>query len=129
MPKTSKRILAIDDDPALLAALGRFARSRGWDFEGAGSAAAGLRAAYSRRPDAVLLDVQLGESSGWELCRRLRAAPGLAGTAVVMISGTRISPQERAQGLAAGADDYLCKPFDLDELELRLSAAVRRRGG
>lgn len=129
MKDASRRILAVEDDPSMLAALGRFARACGWRFEGAVSAAAGLRAALKRRPDAVLLDVQLGDSTGWEVCRRLRSSPGLSGTAILMVSGTRISPLERARGLEAGADDYLCKPFDLDELELRLSAAIRRRTG
>jgi DNA-binding NarL/FixJ family response regulator len=76
----------------------------------------------------VLLDVGLPRLSGYEVCRRLRATKdGTLG--IMFVSGSRVDPLDRVAGLSLGADDYLVKPFDPDELLARVRALVRRRRG
>ncbi len=121
------RILVADDEPAVRTSLERALRLDGYDVSLAGDgreALAALAAAGGRDPvDAVVLDVLMPELGGIEVCRRLRDAGDR--TPVLMLTA-RDRIADRVRGLDAGADDYLVKPFALEELRARLRALLRR---
>jgi two-component system, OmpR family, response regulator MprA len=116
-------ILVVEDDRPLARILRKSMESGGHTVDIAGDGDEGLRLARTRSHDALVLDLQLPRLSGTELCRRLRDD----GNAVPIIMLTaRSAVSERIEGLDAGADDYLPKPFSLAELQARLRALVRR---
>jgi two-component system response regulator MprA len=117
------RVLIIDDDRALRDALRRALTLAGYDVSTAGDAEQGLAGIAADHPDAVLLDIGLPGVDGLEACRRLRA--GGDRTPVLMLTA-RDAIEDRIDGLDAGADDYLVKPFDTGELKARLRALLRR---
>jgi two-component system, OmpR family, response regulator MprA len=117
------RVLIIDDDRALRDALRRALTLAGYEIDTAPSGEAGLTRLAEDRPDAVVLDVGLGGMDGLEACRRLRAA---GDRIPVLMLTARDSVDDRIDGLDAGADDYLVKPFDVGELKARLRALLRR---
>ena len=118
-----KRILVVDDEPALRASLERALRLDGSAVELAGDGAQALSALSERPYDAVVLDVAMPRVDGLEVCRRLRGAGDR--TPVLMLTA-RDAVDDRVAGLDAGADDYLVKPFALRELKARLRALLRR---
>jgi len=118
------RILVVDDDPAVSAALNRALRLEGYEVSLAVDGARALEEVAVRPPDAVILDIGLPTIDGLEVCRRLRAADD--DTPVLMLTA-RDAINDRVQGLDVGADDYLVKPFALAELLARLRALLRRR--
>ena len=120
------KILVIDDDPAVSASLERALRLEGYDVETAGDGGSGLEALALAPPDAVILDLGLPDIDGLEVCKRMRSARD--DTPVLMLTA-RDAVNDRVQGLDAGADDYLVKPFALAELLARLRALLRRRSG
>jgi two-component system response regulator MprA len=120
------RVLVVDDDPAVCASIDRALRLEGYAVETAGTGQRALDSLVSSRPDAVVLDLQLPDIDGIEVCRRLRSAGD--DTPVLMLTA-RDAVDDRVQGLDAGADDYLVKPFALAELLARLRALLRRRTG
>ncbi|MFG1946141.1 response regulator transcription factor [Nonomuraea sp. NPDC048826] len=125
MPLASHQILAVDDDPAILRVLRRGLRLEGFGVDTAESGERALELVTVRRPDAVVLDVSMPGMSGIEVCSRLRAG----GTDVPLLMLSAMDEvADRVAGLAAGADDYVVKPFDLGELVLRLRALLRRAG-
>lgn len=118
-------ILVVDDEPAVLTALRRALEQAGYAVELAADGAQALAAISARPPDAVVLDVLMPGIDGLDTCRRLRAD----GNAVpVLMLTARDAVSDRVAGLDAGADDYLVKPFALDELLARLRALLRRTG-
>jgi two-component system, OmpR family, response regulator MprA len=117
------RVLIIDDDRALRDALRRALTLAGYEIDTAPSGEAGLVRLAEERPDAVVLDIGLGGMDGLEACRRLRAA---GDRIPVLMLTARDSVDDRIDGLDAGADDYLVKPFDVGELKARLRALMRR---
>lgn len=117
------KILVIDDDRRITALLRRTLVFDGYDVQVAGGGEEGLRIAASWLPDLVLLDVLMPGLDGWEVCRRLRAA---GGTPVLMLTA-RDEVSDRVKGLDLGADDYLVKPFALEELLARIRALLRRK--
>ncbi|MEU6793771.1 response regulator transcription factor [Nonomuraea wenchangensis] len=119
------RILAVDDDPAILRSLRRGLRLEGFEVRTAGSGPTALEIAESELPDAIVLDVSMPGMSGIEVCARLRQRR--AEVPVLMLSALD-EVADRVAGLAAGADDYVVKPYDLRELVLRLRALLRRAG-
>ena len=119
------RILVVDDEPAVRSALERALRLDGYDVALAADGAAALDALSGVAHDAVVLDVLMPELGGLEVCRRLRAAGDR--TPVLMLTA-RDRVTDRVSGLDAGADDYLVKPFALEELMARLRALLRRTG-
>jgi DNA-binding response OmpR family regulator len=123
---SGQRILAVDDDPAILRALERGLLVEGFEVQGAGSGAEALKLIAGAPPAAVVLDVSMPEISGIEVCARLRAEG--SEMPILMLSALD-EVADRVAGLAAGADDYLVKPFALTELALRLRALLRRSGG
>jgi len=122
-PDTSARILVVEDDRRLRDVLGFALSNGGWHVALAENAQHGLSQLAATEPDAVVLDVGLPDMDGLALCRRLRRAGNQV--PVLMLSGGA-GLEERIDGLDAGADDYLPKPFDVDELRARLRALLRR---
>jgi two-component system, OmpR family, response regulator MprA len=119
------RILVVDDEPSVRDALDRALRLDGYKVALARDGRAALEALADDPPDAVVLDVLMPAPDGLEVCRRLRAAGDH--TPVLLLTARDAVP-DRVRGLDAGADDYLVKPFALEELTARLRALLRRTG-
>ncbi len=119
------QLLLVEDDPAMQATLQRSLARRGMDVTALGDGRAALSQWAARPPDAVVLDLTLPGLDGLQVLQQARAR-GLR-TPVLLLTA-RGTVGDRVLGLNAGADDYLPKPFDLDELEARLRALVRRLG-
>jgi two-component system response regulator MprA len=117
------RILVVDDDQAVREALRRSLTYNGYAVELAADGAEALAKIAVGHPDAVVLDVMMPRVDGLETCRRLRAA---GDEVPVLVLTARDSVADRVAGLDAGADDYLPKPFALEELLARLRALLRR---
>ncbi|MFD6156300.1 response regulator transcription factor [Nocardia sp. NPDC060256] len=117
------RVLVVDDEDAVRAALVRAMDSEGYETRAAGDGAAALAEIERWQPEVVLLDVLMPFMDGLTACRRLRARGDR--TPILMLTA-RDAVADRVDGLDAGADDYLVKPFDLDELLARVRALVRR---
>lgn len=118
-------IAIIDDDGAIRTALGRALRMENYEVELFENGLSALKAIQLRAPNAIILDLQLPDIDGLEVCRRIRQAGDV--TPILMLTA-RDAVNDRVEGLDAGADDYLVKPFDLAELLARLRALLRRRG-
>jgi len=119
------RVLVVEDEVDLLSSLAKALREAGYAVDTAEDGEEGLYKARSWDYDAVVLDVMLPELNGWEVLRRLREQKK---TPVILLTA-RDAVRDRVQGLDTGADDYLTKPFDLDELLARLRALIRRGAG
>ncbi len=118
-------IAIIDDDGAIRTALGRALRMENYEVELFEDGLSALKAIQLRAPNAIILDLQLPDIDGLEVCRRIRKAGDV--TPILMLTA-RDAVNDRVEGLDAGADDYLVKPFDLAELLARLRALLRRQG-
>jgi two-component system response regulator MprA len=117
------RILVVEDEPVLRDGLRTALKLEGYDVEVASDGSQALEILAARPADAVVLDVLMPRLDGLEVCRRLRAARN--GVPVLMLTA-RADVEDRVEGLDAGADDYVVKPFALDELFARLRALLRR---
>jgi two-component system, OmpR family, response regulator MprA len=117
------RILVVDDDPRIVSLVRRGLAFEGYEVDTAGSGSEGLLRAAESPPDLVVLDVMMPGIDGMEVCRRLRGA----GVQVpILMLTARDAVTARVQGLDAGADDYMVKPFALEELLARVRALLRR---
>jgi len=119
----AERVLVVDDDAPVRRMLERSLAAEGFEVEAAADGGAALVAAERSAPDLVVLDVAMPGLDGLAVCRRLRAK-GLPG-AILMLTARDAVP-DRVAGLEAGADDYLVKPFAMEELVARLHALARR---
>ena len=119
------RILLIEDEADLLASLAKALREEGYAVDTATDGEEGLYKAREVGYDAIVLDVMLPRLDGWEVLERFRKSQK---TPVLMLTA-RDAARDRVRGLDAGADDYLVKPFDLEELFARLRAIIRRAAG
>jgi two-component system response regulator MprA len=119
------RLLVVDDDRALRDVLRRALALAGYDVRLAESGAEALSQVTSAVPDAVVLDIGLPDIDGLEVCRLLRRE---GNRVPVLMLTARDAVSDRIDGLDAGADDYLIKPFDIDELQARIRALLRRAG-
>lgn len=119
------RILVVEDQPDLLHTLARTLREDGYAVDTADNGVDGLWKAESADYDAIVLDMMLPKLDGWELLRRLRQSRQTP----VLVLTARDAVLERVRGLDTGADDYVIKPCDLDELLARLRALIRRSVG
>jgi two-component system, OmpR family, response regulator len=118
-------VLVVDDEPVLAEMVSMALRYEGWNIATAGDGAAALEAARSQRPDVVVLDVMLPDMSGLDVLRKLREeSPQLP----VLLLTAKDALEDRIAGLTAGGDDYVTKPFSLEEVVLRLRALLRRTG-
>jgi len=120
------KILVVEDDQAVRSSLDRALRLEGYTVQTADDGGQALRSLTADPPDAIVLDLGLPVMDGLEVCRRLRQAGD--DTPVLMLTA-RDAVDDRVQGLDAGADDYVVKPFALAELLARLRALLRRRMG
>jgi two-component system response regulator MprA len=118
------RILVVDDDRAVRESLRRSLAFNGYQVDLASDGLAALEAVDAQRPDAMVLDVMMPRLDGLEVCRRMRAA---GDELPILVLTARDAVSDRVAGLDAGADDYLPKPFALEELLARLRALLRRR--
>ena len=118
-------LLVVDDERSIREAVARALRANGYDVALAPDGETALQSVYALRPQAIVLDVMMPGVDGLEVCRRLRASG--AHVPVLMLTA-RDSIDDRVAGLDAGADDYLVKPFALDELLARVRALLRRAG-
>ncbi len=118
----NERILIIEDDPAILKVLQRGLAYEGYTVDIATDGRTGLNLAHDHHPDLVIIDWMLPGMDGLEVCRRLRLQGGLP----ILMLTAKDTIQDRVQGLDAGADDYIVKPFNLDELTARMRALLRR---
>ncbi|WP_327093838.1 response regulator transcription factor [Nocardia vinacea] len=118
------RILVVDDDRAVRESLRRSLTFNGYSVDLAVDGVDALEKATVQRPDALVLDVMMPRMDGLEVCRRLRST---GDDLPILVLTARDSVSERVAGLDAGADDYLPKPFALEELLARLRALLRRR--
>jgi len=116
------RVLIVEDEPQLRRALGINLRARRYDVETVADGAGALRAAAASPPDLVILDLGLPDMDGQEVVRGLR---GWTRVPIIILSA-RDTQHDKVEALDAGADDYLTKPFGMDELLARMRAALRR---
>ncbi|CAH1206676.1 MULTISPECIES: response regulator transcription factor [Paenibacillus] len=117
-------ILIVDDDEKIVSMLRRGLAFEGYEVQTASNGAEGLNKLMDKEPDVVVLDVMMPQIDGFEVCRRLRAA----GSKVpILMLTAKDEVQSRVTGLDTGADDYLVKPFALEELLARVRALLRRR--
>jgi two-component system response regulator MprA len=120
------RILVVDDEPSVRDALDRALRMDGYKVQLAADGQQALDQLAEQAPDAIVLDLLMPGVDGLEVCRRIRAA---GDRIPVLMLTARDGVPDRVRGLDAGADDYLVKPFALEELSARLRALLRRTGG
>lgn len=118
----NERILIIEDDEAIVKTLRRALAYEGYVVDSAADGESGLLAARDNTPDLVILDWMLPGIDGLEVCQRLRAGDNIP----ILILTAKDSTQDRVQGLDAGADDYMVKPYELEELLARVRALLRR---
>ncbi|QFU85612.1 response regulator transcription factor [Amycolatopsis sp. YIM 10] len=123
MPGRAVRVLVVDDEPPLAELLSMALRMEGWEIRTAGDGTTAVRVAREFRPDAVVLDVMLPDFSGLEVIRRLRTE---FEHLPVLFLTAKDAVEDRIAGLTAGGDDYVTKPFSLEEVTLRLRALLRR---
>lgn len=123
MSSRAARVLIVEDDEAIAEVVQRILRIDGYKTEIASDGVAGLALAASFDPDIVILDLGLPQIDGTEVARRLREA----GDVPILVLTARDATEAKVEGLDAGADDYLVKPFEREELLARLRALLRRR--
>lgn len=117
-----ERILIIEDDEEILRVLNRVLTYEGYLVDTALTGKAGLLLASEQRPDLVILDLMLPNIDGLEVCRRLQKL----GNQPILILTAKDSLEDQVKGLDSGADDYMVKPFEMDELLARIRALLRR---
>ena len=119
-------VLVVDDEPALSDLVSMVLRYEGWRVSTAHDGATAIQIAGTERPDVVVLDIMLPDMSGLDVLAELhRIRPELP----VLLLTAKDTVEDRIAGLAAGGDDYVTKPFNVEEMVLRLRALVRRSGG
>ncbi|MCE9572337.1 MAG: response regulator transcription factor [Deltaproteobacteria bacterium] len=123
------RILVVEDDPSIRLGLEDTLRAKGYDVDVTSRGTEGAERARTGRYDLVVLDIMLPDLDGFEVCRRIRQAPGPAARTPVIILSARGAELDRVRGLEIGADDYVTKPFSLMELLARVASVLRRARG
>jgi DNA-binding response OmpR family regulator len=118
----AEMILIIEDDPLQAEVVRLLLEHNGFEVAHALDGAEGLRKLYEVQPDLVVLDLMLPQIDGWEVCRRIREMS----TVPIVIMTSRKSDEEKVKGLRLGADDYVVKPFNPQELAARIQAVLRR---
>lgn len=117
------RILLVDDEMSIQRSVAPLLRSRGYDVDVAATGADAIRLASTHRPDLVILDLGLPDMDGVDVCRRLRDL----GTMPILVLSARDREADKVAALDAGGDDYVTKPFGVEELVARIRASLRRR--
>ena len=119
-----RSVLIVDDEPNIVRSLQFLMTKAGYDVRVARDGEQALDEIARSQPDLVLLDAMMPKRDGYDVCRTIKGDPGTAGTTVFLLTA-KGQAVDREQGLAAGADDYLTKPFDPDELLQRARTALR----
>ncbi len=125
--KTNNSILVVDDNNELRQLFANCLRQEGYQVLEAASGREGLQLAQANFPDLVLLDVRLPDISGIEVCRQIKSHPALQDVFVALCSGEATSDENKVSGFQTGADEYLVKPFGIEELLARVQSLVRLR--
>ena len=112
---SGRRILVVDDEPSILLSLAFVLKRAGFEVDEACNGEEALETARRSPPELVFLDVMMPKRNGFDVCRTIKQELGLSGTYVVMLTA-KGQAYDRQQGLEAGADEYVTKPFDPDEL-------------
>ena len=115
MPQSKRKVLIVDDEPNIVAALEYLLRGNGYDTRSASDGEQALALVESYAPDVVLLDVMMPVKSGYEVCQHMRERPELRHIKIVMLSA-KGREAEVSKGMSLGADLYITKPFSTDEL-------------
>jgi two-component system OmpR family response regulator len=128
---TTQRLLVVEDEPTLRELLSASLELTGFQVSTAETGTQALEAVREQRPDLIVLDVMLPDFDGFEVARRLREHPvgQGAGHPPILFLTARDAAEDRISGLRAGGDDYVTKPFNLEELTLRIRAVLRRTSG
>jgi len=119
------RVLVVDDEPNIVDVISMALRYEGFEVASAGTGADAVAAFAEQRPALVVLDVMLPDVDGFEVCRRLRSD---GSAAPVIFLTARDATEDKVRGLSLGGDDYVTKPFSLEELLARVRVALRRTG-
>ncbi|MCA9716535.1 MAG: response regulator, partial [Myxococcales bacterium] len=123
------RILVVEDDPSIRLGLEDTLRAKGYEVDVVSRGGDAVERVGAGKYDLVILDVMLPDIDGFEVCRRLRATRGASATLPVIILSARGAEIDRVRGLEIGADDYVTKPFPIEEVLARLRALIRRAAG
>lgn len=121
--RVAHRILVVDDEPAIRDVVAKVLHLKGHTISEASDGYGAISLAAEEAFDLIVLDVMMPGIDGYEVCRRLRES---ADTTPVIFLSAKDAPRDRVHGFVTGADDYLTKPFDVDELTLRVEAVLRR---
>jgi two-component system response regulator VicR len=121
-----RKILIVDDDSNLRESLSESLELFGFKCTGAKNAKEGWEFTKKNNPDVVIMDIQLPDSIGFQLCQEIRKFS--KDTVIIMMSGRFLSSDEKTQGFTLGADEYLTKPFDIQELSIRIKQLLSRKG-
>jgi diguanylate cyclase (GGDEF)-like protein len=124
--QTTKRILIVDDDPDTARVVRDWYKDKPFEILEARDGDEGVRRAEVERPDIILMDLMMPRTNGFEATRRLRAGPATKSIPIILLSAQRAGLTKRA-GFKSGIDDYVEKPFDLDELDARIALMLDRR--
>lgn len=120
-----EKVLIIDDDAHLRDNLSDSLELEGFKCYQAGNAKSGVDAAGKHAPDVVIMDIQLPDSSGFQICQELRKHS--RDVVLIMMTGRFLSAEEKTQGFELGADEYITKPFDIQELAVRIRQLLSRK--
>jgi len=123
----ARKVLVVDDEPHILRSLGFVLKRAGYEVLEARSGPEALSVVQKERPDVVFLDIMMPRLDGYEVCRRIKDSDELSGTYVIMLTA-RGQQQDREASLAAGADEYMTKPFSPSRALERVRAALGERG-
>ena len=123
------RVLVVDDEEHITELVAMGLGYNGFDVERAASGRAALAAVEQRKPDLIVLDVMLPDLDGFEVARRIRAGEGAGARVPVIFLTARDTTADKVEGLRLGSDDYVTKPFSIEELIERVKAVLRRAGG
>lgn len=122
---SENRILIVDDDAHLRESLAESLELEGFTCYQAANARTGIESARKNHPQTVIMDIQLPDSSGFQICQELRRAS--RDIVLIMMTGRFLSAEEKTQGFTLGADEYITKPFDLRELSVRIRQLLGRK--
>lgn len=119
------RIVAIEDDFSMRQLLHKLLKPEGYECIVAGNAAQGLKVCAQDKPDLILLDIHLPDDNGIEVCRKIKADSSLRHIPILLMTGEAVDVENRVNGMEAGADDYIIKPFNVKELLFRIKGILK----
>lgn len=124
-PNRPPRVLIVDDEEEVRLSVGEFLETKGFVIAEAGDGEEALAKAFTEKPDLILLDLRLPKVDGYQVCQTLKGNPITSVIPIIMITALNTTPQ-KVKGIEFGADDYVEKPFDLEELSARIKMVMRR---